>query len=63
MDKGRGNDDAGSEIAGEEVDVEGYVESGNSFGDDGEESGAGGNDEDDEKGGNACAELAIIIVG
>ena len=61
--EGRGDDDTGAEVAGKEVDVEGDAESGNSFGDDGEEGRAGGDDRDDEEGRDTGAELAVVSVG
>ena len=63
VDEGGGDDDAGAEVAGEEVDVEGDAEAGDALGDDGEEGGAGGDDHDDEEGGDAGAELAVVVVG
>lgn len=63
MDKGGSDDDAGAEVASEEVDVEGDMETGDAFGDDGEEGCAGGDDHDDEEGGDAGTELAIVFVG
>ena len=63
MDESRGDDDAGAEVASEKIDVEGDAESGDSFGDDGEECRAGGNSHDDEEGGDSRAELAIVFVG
>lgn len=55
MDEGRGDDDTGAEVSSEEVDVDGNAESGDSFGDDWEESGAAGHDHDDEESGDAGA--------
>ena len=62
MDEGGGDDDARAEVAGEEVDVDGDAESGDSFGDDGEEGRAGGYYHYDEEGGYAGAELAVVFV-
>ncbi len=62
MDEGGGDDDAGAEVASEEVDIEGDAESGDSFGDDGEEGCAGGNGHDDEEGGDAGPELTVVVV-
>ena len=62
MDEGGGDDDAGAEIAGEEVDIDGDAETGDSFGYDGEEGCAGGDDHDDEEGGYAGAELAVVFI-
>lgn len=50
MDESGSDDDAGAEVASEEVDVERYAEIGYSFGHDGEECRAGGNNHDDEEG-------------
>ncbi len=63
MDERRGDDDAGAEVAGEEVHVDGDAESRDSFGDDGEECRAGGNNHDDEEGGDASTELTVVFVG
>lgn len=57
-----GDDDAGAKIAGEEVDVDGDAETGDSLGDDGEEGCTGGYDHDDEEGGDAGAESAVILI-
>ena len=57
------NDDASAEVAGEDVDVERDAESWGSFGDDGEEGGAGGNDHDNEKGRDSGAEMAVVCIG
>ena len=62
VDEGGGDDDAGAEVAGEEVDVDGDAETGDSFGHDREEGCAGGYDHDDEEGGYAGAELAVVFV-
>ena len=55
VNEGRGDDDTGAEVSSEEVDVDGNAESGDSFGDDWEESGAAGHDHDDEESGDAGA--------
>ena len=55
VDECRGDDDAGPEVAGEEVDIERDVELGDALGDDGEEGYGGGEDEDDEQGRDAGA--------
>ena len=62
VDEGGGDDDAGAEVAGEEVDVEGDTEAGDALGHDGEEGCAGGDDHDDEEGGDAGAELTVVFI-
>lgn len=57
-----GDDDAGAKIAGEEVEVDGDAETGDSLGDDGEEGCTGGYDHDDEEGRNSGAESAVILI-
>ena len=63
MNEGGGDDDAGTEVTSKEINVEGNMDFGDSFGDDGEEGCAGRNGHDYEKGGNAGAELTVIFVG
>lgn len=63
MDKSRRHDNPRAEVAGEEVNVEGYAESRDSFGDDWEESGVYGKCHNDEEDGDADAELPIVFVG
>ena len=62
VNEGRGDDDTGAEVSSEEVDVDWNAESGDSFGDDGEESGAAGHDHYDEEGRDAGTELAVVFV-
>lgn len=50
MDKGRCHDDAGAEVAGEQVDIERDVYTGIPLGDDGEEGGHRGHEADYEDG-------------
>lgn len=56
------DNDAGPEVTGEEVDIDGDAEAGYSFSDDGEESCAGGYDHDDEEGRDAGAESAVVLI-
>ena len=63
MYEGCGDDDAGAEVASEEVDVEGYVEAWDSLGHDGKEGCARGNGHNDEESGNAGTELAVVFIG
>ena len=62
VDEGGGDDDAGAEVAGEEVDVDGDAETWDSFSHDGEKGCAGGYDHDDEEGGYAGAELTVVFI-
>ena len=62
VDEGGGDDDAGTEVAGEKVDVVGDAETGDSFSQDGEEGCAGGYDHDDEEGGYAGTELTVVFI-
>lgn len=62
VDEGGGDDDAGAEVAGEEVDVEGGLEAADAGGEDGEDGGGGGGDEDDEDGRDAGTQAAVVIV-
>ena len=62
MNEGGGDDDTGAKVACEEVDVERDAETGNPFGDDGEERGTGGYDHNDEEGGYPRAELAVVFI-
>lgn len=60
--EGRGDDDAGAEVAGKQVDGDGDLERGDALRDDGEEGGRGGADQDDEDGRDARAQLAVVVV-
>ena len=62
VDEGGGNDDAGTEITSEEIDVGWDTKTWDAFGDDGEEGSAGGDDHDDEEGGDTRAESAIVFI-
>ena len=62
VDKRCSDDDAGTEVASEQVDVERDAEAGDALGDDGEEGCGRRADEDDEEGGDACSQLAVVLV-
>jgi len=50
LNKGCGDDDAGAEVAGEQVDIDGYLQLWHSRRKNGEEGGSSGYNEDDEEG-------------
>lgn len=62
LDEGRGDDDAGAEVACEEVDIDIDTHPADAGGHDGEEGGSTGHDEDHEEGRDAGAQAAVILV-
>ena len=63
VDESRGNDDAGTEVAGKQVDIAGDAETGDASSQDREESGQGRSGQDDEEGRDTQADTTIVVVG
>ena len=62
LDKGRGNDDAGTKVAGEEVDIDVDAQASHAGRDDGKERGGGGYNEDHKEGGDAGTQATVVLI-
>ena len=62
MNEGCGDDYSGTEVASEEIDVEGDLEPSDAHRKDGKEGHRGGDNKDNEDGRDASAEHSIIVI-